>query len=117
MKRERERDAIPINVSTVVNEMNIFMICEKSVEYCGEDATVDTVMDQDRILVYMTERGGDFIVKHGDTWAQCGILHDPRGLLVVDRLNRFPSKKLLYSFLIAEVDDVGPHLDDLAPWD
>jgi hypothetical protein len=65
-----EREAIPINPWTVVSELNIFFICEKIIKYCGDDAECTTVMDTETIQVFMTDRGGDFVVKHGDTWAE-----------------------------------------------
>ena len=65
-----EKKAIPINLTTVVSMLNIEFINEKIIKYCGNDQECKTIMDTETIRVWMTERGGDFEVKLGDTWAE-----------------------------------------------
>ena len=75
-----ERCDIHICARTVVSRLNILYICEKIHSYCGLDpsssneeagtADVGTVMSEETIDVYMKDRGGDFKVKLGDTWAE-----------------------------------------------
>jgi hypothetical protein len=78
-----ERCAIHICARTVVSRLNIEYICEKIHKYCDpcdpdlllpieeiNGAEVGTIMTEETIDVYMKDRGGDFKVKLGDTWAE-----------------------------------------------
>jgi hypothetical protein len=75
-----EKCAIHICGSTVVSRLNIEYMCEKIHLYCGPDPSipneetgdtdVGTVLSEESIDVYMKDRGGDFKVKLGDTWAE-----------------------------------------------
>jgi hypothetical protein len=74
-----ERCAIHICATTVVSRLNIEYICKKIHKYCGPDplhlqeigaSEVRTILSEETIKVYLTNRGGDFEVKLGDTWAE-----------------------------------------------
>jgi hypothetical protein len=75
-----ERCNIHICATTVVSRLNIVYICAKIHKYCGADPSlhneetgtteVGTILSEETIKVYLMERGGDFEVKLGDTWAE-----------------------------------------------
>ena len=65
-----EKEAIPIKLNTVVSKCNLFFMCEKIIKYCGEDVECKTVMDTEKIRVWLTRRDGYFEVKFGYTWAE-----------------------------------------------
>ena len=65
-----EKEAIPINLNTVVSKSNIEFINEKIIKYCGDDVECKTIMDTGIIRVWLPEREGYFRVRLGDTWAK-----------------------------------------------
>ena len=62
-----EKEDIPINLNTVVTNLNIFLFLEKINEY-GEGLAYTTIANKEKIQVRMDVE--DFEVKHGDTWAE-----------------------------------------------
>ena len=64
-----EREAIPTNLDTVVSNLNIFFFGVNVDNYC-EGVEYTSIMDTEKIRVWMTRREGYFGVKFGDTWAE-----------------------------------------------
>ena len=60
-----DKEAIPINLKTGVSKRNIFSICDELIKYCGEDNECTTMMDTEKIQVWLSRREGYFEVKLG----------------------------------------------------
>ena len=65
-----ERKAVPINLNTVVNEMNIWLCVRNLVTIICGDCGVQTYRGEETVQVYITDREGHFRVTLGGTWRE-----------------------------------------------